>query len=176
MHADTIAAARVYVGTYAKYNNGSISGAWLDCTDYADREEFMKAAKALHSDEADPELMFQDYEGFPREYYGESHIKDELWAWLELDEDDRTLLAAYQEGIDATADINAARDAYLGTADNEADYAAEFYEEHYSAELEKMPAMIRYHIDWHGVARDMRLSGDVTFTRYDGTLYVFANN
>lgn len=28
MEATTLSAARVYVGTYAKYNNGSLSGAW----------------------------------------------------------------------------------------------------------------------------------------------------
>jgi hypothetical protein len=26
---------RIYVGTYAKYNAGSIAGAWLDLDDYA---------------------------------------------------------------------------------------------------------------------------------------------
>ena len=30
MEATTLSEARVYVGTYAKYNNGSLYGAWLD--------------------------------------------------------------------------------------------------------------------------------------------------
>jgi antirestriction protein len=30
----------VYVGTYHKYNCGSIAGAWLDLTDFDSSEEF----------------------------------------------------------------------------------------------------------------------------------------
>lgn len=70
--------ARIYVGTYAKYNSGSLQGAWLDLSDYADAAEFMAACKELHKDEADPELMFQDYEGFPEDMYGESMSEDEI--------------------------------------------------------------------------------------------------
>ena len=53
---------KIYVGTYAKYNNGSILGQWLNLGDYSDLAEFYKACKELHADEQDPEFMFQDYE------------------------------------------------------------------------------------------------------------------
>ena len=43
MEATTLSAASVYVGTYAKYNNGSLSGAWLDLSDYSDKEEFLRS-------------------------------------------------------------------------------------------------------------------------------------
>ena len=33
MEATTLSEARVYVGTYGKYNNGSLFGAWLDLSD-----------------------------------------------------------------------------------------------------------------------------------------------
>ena len=62
----------LYVGTYRKYNEGSLYGAWLDLTDYADAEEFLEACRELHKDEADPELMFQDCEGLPDSLYCES--------------------------------------------------------------------------------------------------------
>ena len=48
--------AQVYVGTYAKYNNGNLYGKWIDLTDYSDSEEFYQACKELHADEADPEF------------------------------------------------------------------------------------------------------------------------
>ena len=35
MEAATLSEARVYVGTYGKYNNGSLFGAWLDLSDYS---------------------------------------------------------------------------------------------------------------------------------------------
>ena len=47
-----ITQASVYVGTYAKYNDGSIFGKWLKLSDYADRKEFYEACAQLHSDEA----------------------------------------------------------------------------------------------------------------------------
>lgn len=57
--------ARVYVGTYGKYNSGSIAGAWIDldkCATYAD---FLSKCRAVHKNERDPEFMIQDSEGFP---------------------------------------------------------------------------------------------------------------
>jgi antirestriction protein len=58
--------ARIYVGTYAKYNAGSIKGAWFDLEDYSDRDAFLKACRELHKNEQDPEFMFQSFQDFPR--------------------------------------------------------------------------------------------------------------
>lgn len=51
--------------TYARYNNGSLFGKWLDLSDYSDKDEFLEACRKLHKDEQDPEYMFQDYENIP---------------------------------------------------------------------------------------------------------------
>ena len=67
MSTTTQTAPRVYVGTYAKYNNGSIKGAWIDL-EGLDENSFHDACLELHKDESDPELMFQDFEGFPRRF------------------------------------------------------------------------------------------------------------
>ena len=45
MEAVTLSEARVYVGTYNKYNNGSLFGKWLDLSDYSDKDEFMEACR-----------------------------------------------------------------------------------------------------------------------------------
>jgi antirestriction protein len=34
---------RIYVGTYAKYNDGSLFGKWMDLSDYIDLDDFYKA-------------------------------------------------------------------------------------------------------------------------------------
>ena len=65
-------APRVYCGTYEKYNRGSIAGAWVTITDFKSGAEVVKHCCNLHKDEADPELMFQDKENFPDQFYGES--------------------------------------------------------------------------------------------------------
>lgn len=44
MEAVTLSEARVYVGTYARYNNGSLFGKWLDLSDYSDKDEFLEGA------------------------------------------------------------------------------------------------------------------------------------
>jgi len=141
----TETAPRLYVGTYAKYNSGSINGAWLDLSDYSGREEFIEAAAALHDDESDPEIMYQDYEGFPEAWYCESSAPPAiLWEWLELSEEDRDAYAAYLS-YNPTGDIDDFRDAYRGTANSEADFCAELAEEQ-GAIPKDFPNWI--HIDW----------------------------
>lgn len=163
---------RVYVGTYAKYNSGSIRGAWIDLEDYqGDREGFLTACKALHSDEPDPELMFQDYEGFPAAYYSESGLSDELFEWLDLDEVDRELLQVYLEHVDNSGDLEAAREAFLGLANSEREWAEQWLED--TGQLSELPDWAANYFDFDAYARDARLSGDVTFVRHDGELWVF---
>jgi antirestriction protein len=53
---------RIYVGTYHKYNCGSLEGKWVDLDQFSNLSEFYCFIRNLHSDEEDPEFMFQDYE------------------------------------------------------------------------------------------------------------------
>ncbi len=57
--------AKVYVGTYKKYNSGNLNGAWLDLAKYETYQDFVAACRQLHKDEHDPEFMIQDSECFP---------------------------------------------------------------------------------------------------------------
>ncbi len=137
--------ARIYCGTYAKYNAGSIKGAWLTLSDYADRDEFLDACRELHKDESDPELMFQDFEGFPRAWYSESSVPDILWEWLDLGDDERDAFAVYADHMGGDVTIDAFRDCYQGTRDSEADFAEEIATET-GCIPEDMPSWIV--IDW----------------------------
>lgn len=56
---------RVYVGTWGKYNRGSIAGGWLALNECKDYQTFLRKCKALHRGERDPEFMIQDTEDFP---------------------------------------------------------------------------------------------------------------
>jgi antirestriction protein len=84
MKTTTENAPRIYVGAYAKYNNGSIEGKWLDLTNYSSIEEFYKAAKKIHKDEKDPEFMFQDWENIPEGFIGESWLSDKVFEAIEV--------------------------------------------------------------------------------------------
>lgn len=138
--------ARIYCGTYAKYNAGSIAGAWLTLSDYSDRDAFLAACAELHKDESDPELMFQDFEGFPRSWYSESSAPpDILWEWLELSDDEREAFTGYADYYGGDATVEGFRDAYCGQWDSGAAYAENLAEE--CGDIPKdMPTWIV--IDW----------------------------
>ena len=69
----------VYVGTYAKYNDGSLFGMWVDMVKCGDYDTFVEVCHNLHADEEDPELMYQDYECFPSAWYSESGIDEDTF-------------------------------------------------------------------------------------------------
>ena len=165
-------APRVYVGTYGKYNSGSIAGKWLDVEDYADKEDFLKACAELHKGEHDPEFMFQDYEGIPAGMISESHISEDLWEWLALDDDDRELVAVYQAEIDSDGTIEQARDAFSGRYKDEEDWAYEYIES--TGGLDGMPENLRHYFDYAAFARDCR--GDMSFVEHEGETWVFNNH
>lgn len=161
---------RLYVGTYAKYNSGALNGDWLDLDDYSDKEAFLEACKELHKDEADPEFMFQDFEGFPRELYNEGYVTDALFEYVALDEDDRQLLGVYLEHVNQDGDIYNAREAFVGKAENRAAFAEQLLEE--QGALQGVPEHLVGYFDYDAYARDLEQDG-FTFVRCDGELWVF---
>lgn len=71
----------VYVGTYAKYNYGSIEGGWISLLQCKNYDDFLHKCYRLHSNEREPELMIQDIDDFPDglscgEYLGEQDFND----------------------------------------------------------------------------------------------------
>lgn len=163
----------IYVGTYAKYNDGNLFGKWLDLEDYSDKADFITACLELHKDESDPELMFQDYEEFPKKYYGESHIGEGLWDWLELGERERELTQVYWSGVDESADIKKALEDFSGVYRSPSGWAAEYLED--TGSLQDVPESLRNYIDFESYASDARANGDVVFVDHDGDCYVFRN-
>ena len=107
----------IYCGTYKKYNEGSLFGAWLDLRTFDSYEEFIDVCKQLHADEEDPELMFQDYQCFPEEWYSESCMDEEVFdkiiAFIQMDDDKQKAFKAY---VSATGDdsISDFEDSYEG--------------------------------------------------------------
>lgn len=87
----------LYVGTYKKYNEGSLFGEWVKLSDFTSKDEFLQHCAELHKDEIDPEFMFQDCEYFPSSWYWESGVDDELWDLLAMDEHEQFMVLLYQE-------------------------------------------------------------------------------
>jgi len=101
---------RVYCGTYGKYNSGSLKGEWIDLLDFGCKEDFYEYCEDLHSDERDPELMFQDWECEVRHLISESWVTPKIWEIGELDEYQQKQLYIYMEATGA--DLEEALDRY----------------------------------------------------------------
>lgn len=157
--------AKIYVGTYAKYNSGSIEGKWLDLEDYADKDEFEDACRELHEDEDDPEFMFQDWEGIQDAFISESYVDEDLWSYLDCDADEDAK-AAYMACFDKW-DEDDFNDRYRGEFRSWEDMAEQLLDE--TGELESIPEHLRYYFDYGAYARDLRLGGD--FVEHDGHFF-----
>ena len=87
---------RIYVGTWAKYNAGSLSGEWLALKDYDNYSELCEVMRAIHEDETDPEPMIQDCEDFPEGFsvvsgsLSEEEYNDILKACKEEEEEEES--------------------------------------------------------------------------------------
>ena len=161
---------QIYVGTYAKYNDGNLFGKWLDLGAYTDRDDFYEACAELHADEEDPEFMFQDWEGIPDDMISESHVSPECWTLLDAYEkyDEGAVNAyCYCFGEWNEKDFN---ERYRGEYDSWEHMAEELLEE--TGQLGEIPESLRYYFDYEKYANDLRIGGD--FTEHDG--YYFWND
>jgi antirestriction protein len=141
---------KAYVGTYNKYNNGSIAGAWVDLTEFSNYSDFIDYCNNLHSDESDPELMFQDFEG-PKGLYSESDLS-EVYDYLDALDRSGIDADAFQAGYSLSIPLDSIADAYYGQYRNDSDFAYE-----YADQLGLIPDNVwpRNCIDWHQAAREL---------------------
>lgn len=158
----------VYCGTYAKYNVGNLCGLWIDVSSFDDYDEFIDFCKAIHADENDPELMFQDYECFPREWYDECPNResfDNIFRYSELREQ------YSKDAVDAFVgwgceDLENFEDCYCGEYNSEEDYAIEVINDCYN--IEKMMGNLANYFDYEAFARDLFM-----YDNYFDNGYVF---
>lgn len=154
---------RIYVGTYAKYNNnGSIQGEWLDLDDYNDKSDFIQACLELHDDEEDPELMFQDWENIPDLFISECSIDPDFWDYMNCDRDEdakAAYLACFGEWDESDFE-----ERYRGQYDSFTELAEQLLDE--TGELEAIPENLRYYFDYEAYGRDLQLGGE--FCEHDG--------
>lgn len=61
--------AAIYVGTYAKYNAGSLFGKWFDLSDFADKDEFWKRVRNSTRTRTTPNLCFKIEKTYPKNLF-----------------------------------------------------------------------------------------------------------
>ena len=169
-HTATGDAPALYVGTYAKYNDGNLYGMWVDIDSFADYDEFIEFLHRLHADEKDPEFMAQDYENFPEAWYSESGCWNEEW----FDRIKEYADASNKEAIKAYVDYYGADDfdmddfdeRYEGAYDSEQDFAYWLVDEIGLENIQNRDA----YFDYDAFARDLFMTD---FDYVDG--YEFRN-
>lgn len=151
VYTPSISNPAVYVGTYNKYNCGSIYGEWVDLTAFDDYDDFISYCHKLHSDEKDPELMFQDYENFPSIWYCESGFNEETFNLIiEYSEaDDKDAVDSYISYF-GTFSLSDFSDRYLGYWDSKSDFAYNIIEDCY-----ELPPFASLYFDYDRFANDL---------------------
>lgn len=145
--------AAIYVGTYHKYNNGSIAGAWLNLDDYADESEFYDACRALHHDELDPEYMFQDFEGFPKHLYSECGNITAIYEYINFVNDSHLDQDVIDSALELDIPLESIEDAYVGSYDNDEDFAQQWAED--TGAIQSELQWPYTYIDWQLAAREL---------------------
>lgn len=164
---------RIYVACLAAYNNGILHGRWIEAAqepwDIYDEVKEMLAASPMAGAE---EWAIHDYENFGGvriEEYASFEAVAELAAFITEHGDlGAALLDHYRGEIDEARE--AIEDRYLGQHTSLADYMQELTEE-----TTEIPQALRYYIDWHAMARDAEMSGDLfTVELAHNKVHVFA--
>ena len=146
----------LYCGTYGKYNSGNLSGMWVDLSTFDDYEEFVNFCLAIHADEEDPEIMYQDFENMPDSLYHESMGEKEFNQIAEYCElCDEYSVEAVDDFLEwySPEDLDMMYDSYAGVYDSEEDFAREIVNGCY--DLEKMMGDLSYYFDYEALARDL---------------------
>ncbi len=171
--------AKIYVGTYKKYNEGDLTGSWIDLTELSEREDFDTACKVIHSDETDAELMYQDTNGIlsemPKDWISESSIDDKVFEFITAYQDDETQGEAFLKWLKIcgyTGDFHYLQtqfeESYEGEYESEEAFGEHAAEEMgYYAAMEKAGINASY-FDVESYTRDLFL-GDYHYS--EGSVY-----
>lgn len=146
----------LYCGTYGKYNSGNLRGMWVDLSTFNDYEDFVNFCYAIHADESDPELMFQDYDNMPRSLYRESMGEkgfEKIMEYCELCDDYSVEAVDDFLEWDSTDDLDRMHDAYVGVYDSKEDFAREIVNDCY--DLDNMMGSLACYFDYEAFARDL---------------------
>jgi antirestriction protein len=121
---------KIYVADLEAYNNGRLSGVWLDLTDYSDADELMDAINDFLKTTGGEEYAVHDYENLPRSMYSEyMGVRDfeEIYEMLDLAKENDLPLDVVMEVVSQFD--RSALDEYTGVYDSEQDFAEQLVDD-----------------------------------------------
>ena len=163
----------LYCGTYGKYNSGNFNGMWVTVSTFNDYEDFVNFCKAIHADEEEPELMYQDFANIPDSLYHESMGAEEFENILKYcDLCDEYNVLAVDDFLEwySPEDLDMMYDSYVGVYDSKEDFAREIVSDCY--DLDKMMGDLACYFDYEALARDLFIS-DYHFGSHGTVLRTF---
>ena len=146
----------LYCGTYGKYNSGSLCGMWVNLSTFESYEDFRDFCLAIHADEEDPEIMYQDSKNIHYALYRESMGEEgfnNILKYCELC--DEYCVSAVNDFLEwfTPGYLYRMPDIYVGVYDSEEDFARELVNECY--DLDNMMGSIACYFDYEAFARDL---------------------
>ena len=146
---------------------------WVDVSTFDSYEDFVNFCLAIHADEEDPELMYQDFENMPDSLYHESMGEEgfnKIAEYCELcDEYSVEAVDDFLEW-DSTEDLDNMHDAYVGVYDSREDFAREIVSDCY--DIENIMGNLACYFDYEAFARDLFM-GDYYFGSHGTVLRTF---
>ena len=176
---------KIWVGEWSLYNEGNLTGEWVDLSDFEDGAEVMDKIQALldkwtkSTGELREEYAIFDYENFPSELYseqmGEAEFDKIITAYklsenLDIPMDVLASLMKEYDLDDANALEEFVGERYVGYFQNNTelgDHLVEMY-----GGIENMPKhTLEMYFDYDSYGRDEEIN---SFNAYEG--YYFYNN
>ena len=161
----------LYCGTYGKYNSGSLCGMWVNLSTFESYEDFRDFCLAIHADEEDPEIMYQDQKNIHYSLYRESMGEEEFNNILKYCElCDEYCVSAVNDFLEwfTPGYLYRMPDIYVGVYDSEEDFARELVNECY--DLDNMMGSLACYFDYEAFARDLFIN-DYCFGSH-GTVFL----
>ena len=121
---------KIYVADLEAYNNGRLSGVWLDLTDYNDADELMEAINDFLKTSGGEEYAIHDVENIPSNIYSEymgQRDFEELYEMIDLAKENNLPLSVVQEVV-SQYDASAV-DEFYGKYDDAEDFAQQLVDD-----------------------------------------------
>ena len=163
----------LYCGTYGKYNSGNLGGMWVNVSTFGSYEYFLNFCKAIHADEEEPELMYQDGENIPDSLCSESMGEEEfnnLIKYCELCDEYNVLAVDDFLELYKPEYLDMMSYSYVGVYDSREEFAEEKANE--DLNIEEMMGDLAYYFDYEAFARDLFM-GDYHFGSHGTVLRTF---
>lgn len=165
---------RIYIRSLTDYNEGNLTGKWIDI-EGLDSDEIVETIQdyLTERDEATNKLheewAIHDYESIPSSF-GENPNFEDLVEYVEAVEEygEAVVSAAYELNIP----LDKIEESYQGKFVSEEDFAEQLFDDLY---LDEIPEHLRFYIDYKAYARDL-FCGDYASECIGGDIYVFNMN